>query len=315
MKKNLFATLIVLLVVTVSVILYKSCATVHFVSPENKNIVLHSLAEIEIPLLADNWRIENVKEMPTGNILLDKGNNPISLDGSETIESANGWFTISSNNKRSFTIKLKENFDKLNPRKLTICINQNEKKDYVNVTQYAGKSYRVEKQIFSEIPDEREMFKGRQNTNKATFINKLDKGQWFSTKNLFSNLVISTEFKSDSYGAFEWMSDNDFEITMPGLKIDGIDHLWNKQCVYKEGVTTKPYINKSDTSDDENKSEILVPPHHKIHLTGEVSYCKRTISYIFIVVNNTTETKFEVSGTCTQIIPIGTTEIVSDEPL
>ena len=307
MKKILFAAFIVILTATVT-----SCAddaAVNLVLPENKNLSLSCGGEFKIPLLTQNWIIESVKEMPSGNALVDKNDNPISLDGNETIEAYNGWFTISSKDKSSFTINLKENFDRSNPRNLAICINQDGERDYVHITQIAGETYELVESTFEEIKSEREIFKSTNGCCKTIFENNTSINQWFPSNNIFSSAVRSSDFQSDDYGAFKWMYENETEIIMPDLVVENLHPTWNKQCTYKEGITTEPYI-----KDILNGNKTLVPPYTKMYFTGEITYCKRVVNYTLTILNTSSKTKSNITGVWTQIIPISTTEIASDKP-
>lgn len=312
MKKILLATFIIILTATVT-----SCAddaAVNLVLPENKNIEVYCFSEIEIPLLTNTWMIESVKEMPSGNILLDKENNPISLDGNETIESSNGWFTISSKDKNSFTVNLKENFDKSNARNLAICINQNGERDYVYITQKAGTAYELVESTFEEIESKREIYDSSKECQNLTLTNNTAIEEWQTYEKVYMNVIRYSEFQSDDYGAFDWMSADETEIIMPDLLIDGNVRDLKNTYTYKEGVTTEPY-NGGSYNGIQFEKKFLVPPHGEIHLSGKMTYCKRIVNYTFTIRNITTGTQSDITGIWTQIVPIATHTTVSDKPL
>lgn len=83
----------------------------------------------------------------------------------------------------------------------------------------------------------------------------------------------------------------------------------NKRILYKEGLTTVPYI-----KDIEAGNKLLLPPYTTYCLTGEITYCKRRCRYTFTLENEDAGTRFDLHGYWTQIVPITSHTISSDKP-
>lgn len=264
--------------------------------------------DFEVPVLANNWSIESVQEMPTGKNILDKNNNPMALVGNGKVEADNGWLALTRSKEDRFIINLKENFDKLNDRKFVICINQAGRRDYVTVNQKAGVEYKIVKSKYAEIEEQREIYVSDKECRNLTLFNNLSKPVWEPCGSVFQDVVHSSEFKCEDYGAFDWVSEHGVELlNVPDLMIDGYIR-WSNNVTYKKGVITTPYI-----KDIPNGNKILMQPYTTTYLNGEMTYCKRICNYVFTIENVGTGTRFDVSGIWTQIEPIESHLILSDQ--
>lgn len=277
------------------------------IKPEQKALEISCGADFDIQLLTDNWAIESASETPSGKVILDNANNPIALYGGGYIESSNGWLAFSRKNDNVFTIHLKENFDRSNIRRFTICVNSNGNKDYMTVTQRAGKGYKVVKTRYLENLSSRKIYTSTKGCSSLTLTNNTSKPIWEPSGYIFQDVVSSSTFESKDYGAFDWMPASGVELLMPELLIDNTIW-WDDVCVYKEGTTTTPYI-----KDIANGNKLLIPPFTTTYLKGEITYCKRLYDYRLTIENTASGSRFDISGSWTHVVPISSTTISSNE--
>lgn len=301
MKTIIYSALTILLVLA-----FSSCGKddIELVSPEYKNIHVSSSGALEIPVLASDWNIESVRA--SGVSMIDEKDNPLALNGFGKVEAANKWFALERKEDTKFTVYLKENFDDTK-REIVICINNNGDKDYVAIEQSRGKSYSLVKKDLQEIEELREIYVSDDGCHPFTFTNHSPNSIWQPESPVFSDVVYTSEFKSDDYGAFDWLSpDEDLEIALPDIIIDGMQRA-NKTCVYKSGISTSP--------NDPYQSKTLIPAYAKIYFSGKVQYCKRYFNYVFTIENETTGSRFDIKGTCMQISPISHILTISDKEI
>lgn len=303
-------SLIKILLLSQCILCWVSCSKnedIALIDPSYKTLEVSCGHNFEVPVLTTNWIIESVQEMPSGKNILDKNHNPLALDGNGKVEASNGWLALTRDNENGFIINLKENFDKSKERKFVICINEAGKQDYMTVIQKAGTEYKLVKSEYKEIEEQREIYTSDEECSDLTLTNNSSKAVWEPCGYIFKNVVNSSEFESDDYGAFDWASEQEVEIRTPELILEGFS--WGTFiCNYKKGVTTIPYI-----KDIPNGNKILVQPHSRIYLKGEITYCKRIFNYTFTIQNEGTGSRFDVSGICTQIMPISSNTISYDK--
>ena len=267
---------------------------VELIAPLYKDLNLSGGGDLEIPVLADKWHIESVQYLPSNETMLDKEGNPLTLEGNGTVEAANGWLTLTHTEDNKLIIGLKENFDTSNERKLAIYINDGNHCDHVSIIQQAGTEYELVKSKYEEIEAERKIYVSDKGCSHITLSNNSSEAVWESTGYIFEDVVESSTFESDAYGAFDWMQGKDIKIDMPELIIDNKEYSTDR-CVYKEGLTTTPYI---------KNNKILIKPYSTLHIRGEITYCKRVYNYIFTIRNTKSGTQFEINGVWTHIKPI-----------
>ncbi|SFK47046.1 hypothetical protein [Proteiniphilum acetatigenes] len=272
---------------------------IELISPLYKDLNLSGRGNLEIPVLTDNWHIESVLYVPSNEVMLDKEGNPLTL-GDGTIEAANGWLALKRSEDNKLIVTLKENFDVSNERKFAIYINDGSHRDYVSIVQQAGAEYELVKSEYEEIETEREIYVSDEGCSSITFTNNTSEAVWEPTGYIFEDVVESSSFESDVYGAFDWTQGKNIEISMPELLIDNKIY-WTDRCLYREGPTTTPYI-----KDIPGGSKILVQPYSTLKLRGEVTYCKRVYNCTFTIENTSSGTRFETSGVWTHITPIAT---------
>lgn len=278
------------------------------VDPQYKTWEISCGGDIEVPVLGNNWRIEYVQDVSSGEKMSDKNGNRLALDGKGQSEAANGWLTLLCDKEDAFTLNLKENFDKNEERKFLICIRADGFYDYITVVQRAGTEYKLVKSAFTEIEKERHIYKSTKDCISLVLRNHTSEAVWEPTGYIFENVIASSHFESDDYGAFDWIPEKGIEINMPELIIDHAIY-WGNRCSYQEGISTTPYI-----KDIPNGNKILLYPNSILYLSGSITYCKRVCKYTFTIQNIETGTQFEVNGTWTQVVPISSHTISSDTP-
>lgn len=301
MKAIIYTALTILLMLTLG-----SCGKddVELVNPEYKNLSFSSALDYEIPVLASDWSVESVRDLSSELSITDEQNNPLTLDGFGKVEAANKWLALERKEDAKLIVHLRENFAETK-RSIVICINNNGNRDYITIEQSRGKSYRLVEKSFQEIEELREIYVSDDGCYPKISTNYSSEPVWEPVSSIFSDVVYTTEFKSDDYGAFDWISPGEeLEIALPDILIDGMLRA-NKSCIYKPGVSTRP--------NSPNKNEILIPAHATLYLSGKVEYCKRHFNYVFTIENENSGLRFDIKGTCMQISPISENLTSSDK--
>ena len=288
-----FITVMLLAVITVSC---EKDEDAKLVAPEYKEIVISGGGEFEIPVMSSDWAIGGVKNLLTGQEILDKDNHPMTLSQSGEVESADGWFTLIREGSNSFVVRLKDNFNN-SSRNFAICITSNGNKDNVTFVQNRAKGYKLVETQFELIEGTQKIYTSDKGCYSLTLTNATAEEVWEPTKDIFRDVVYSSKFESDDYGAFEWADENT-TIHMPELLIDHFLR-WDGSCLYKQGESTVLFNQIHGTND-----KLLVEPFTTVRLRGEMEYCKRAFNYIFTVENESTGVQFQITGVWTQIIPL-----------
>lgn len=306
MKKNL--TCLLLGVCILGCVCCDKSDSFSIVDPADKTVEIACGYDFDIPVNSTQWRIESVQMMPNGTLLTDKNDRPIALEGNGRIEASNGWLALSRDKQDGFTIELKENFDATAPREFVICLNDNDRRDYVRVIQKAAQGYQLVNTAFEEIPEAREIYQSAEGCKSLTLSNETSAPVWQPYAYIFEDVVESSQFESDDYGAFDWMGAEALTLPTPELSINDTIH-WTKECLYQKGLTTTPYI-----KDIESSGKILLPPYAHRYLKGKMTYCKRICRYTFTIQNKDSGTQFEIKGLWTQIVPIISHTLATDAP-
>lgn len=282
---------------------------VNLVTPGYKTVEISCGGDFEIPLLTFNWQIESVLDVSSDKNMIDKNGNQLTLNGIGKVEAANGWLVLSHHNNGRLNINLKENFNKSQERKFIICIKEDKQRDYITVVQQSGSEYKLVKTEYKEIEAERKIYVSDEYCTDITLNNPTSEEVWEPTGGVFKDVVETSLFESDDYGAFEWLSEEDSRVPTPELIIDNAI-AWNNRCYYTLGVTRTSYI-----KDIPGGSKVLMPPYSTYYLKGEITYCKRVCNYIFTIENVGTGTQFVINGIWTQIVPISSHIIGGDKPV
>ncbi len=294
-----------------SALVWTSCAgddRFSIVDPTVKTLETTCGGDVEIPVNSLSWQIESVKAMPEGRLLTDREGRPMALEGNGKVEASDGWLALSRDKADALTLHLKENFDRSAPRQFEICLNENGRRDYIRVIQKAAQAYRLVKTSYEELEEEREIYLSDRGCSSLILQNPGPEAVWRPCSGIFKDVVESSEFTSDEYGAFDWMGEEEAEIAAPDLLIDDAIY-WNKRVLYKEGLTAVPYI-----KDIEAGNKLLLRPYTTYYLTGQITYCKRRCRYTFTIENEDTGSRFDIHGYWTQIVPISSHTISSDKP-
>lgn len=296
-------------IITLLALLAVSCDSdddkVVLITPEYKNLELLNGGKFDIPVTGTNWYIESVEDLSSGSTFVDKEQTPVVLEGYGEVESANGWLTLERNEENYFTIHLKENF-RDTERRFAIWINDNGNKDYVTVIQKRGESYRLVKSELQEIEEYHKIYKSDKGCQMFVFTNPTSEKVEVSTDAIFKDVVYYSHFESDDYGAFGWIPEGkEVRINSPGLPVEG-GVMLIRDCVYKEGVTTEP--GKKD------KSSFLLLPYATAYVWGEIIYLERKYNYTFTIENESSGSRFLISGIWTQRMPISWDTTFSDKP-
>lgn len=299
-----------LALMTLCVLGFISCNNddVKLIDSSYKTLYIYGESDLEIPVLANDWNIESVEYLPSGETVLDKNNNPLALKGNGEITSSEGWLALKRDSKDRFVMSLKENFDPINERRVMICINSNKERDYITVIQKGGSEYRLVNCVFEEIEEEREIYTSAKDCSEIILTNNTSEPVWKPTGYIFQNVVEFSHFESDDYGAFSWIPEGDnISITPPMILIDGENRLIGSSLSYREGSVKTPHF-----KDIQQGIKLLVQPNSKIPIRGEITYCKRICNYTLTILNCTIGTQIEINGIWTQIYPI-TCHILSNE--
>ncbi|WP_145996341.1 hypothetical protein [Dysgonomonas massiliensis] len=291
-----------LALMTLCVLGFISCNNddVKLIDSSYKTLEFYSGFDLKIPVLANDWNIESVEYLPSGETVLDKNNNPLALKGNGEITSSEGWLTLKRDSKDGFVMSLKENFDPINERRVMICINSNKERDYITVIQKGGSEYRLVNCVFEEIEEEREIYTSAKDCSEIILTNNTSEPVSKPTGYIFKNVVEFSHFESNDYGAFSWIPEGDnISIIPPTILIDGENHSMGNSILYSESPVKTPYI-----KDLQKGISILVQPYSEIRVKGEITYCKRICKYTLTVENNGTGNQFEVDGIWTQIYPL-----------
>ncbi len=209
---------------------------VQLVSPSHKEINLSCGVYFAIPILTDQWSVESVVCPPSSVVVLDKDGQPLTLLGNETAEAANGWLTLTRDVNNALGIGLKENFDRTNERKLMICVKDaKDHRDYITIAQRAGSAYELIKAEYQEVF--REIYTNADGCSEYTWTNNSPEEVWHPIGYIFKDVVETSIFESDDYGAFDWVPEEGLELVMPELIIDEYSR-GESISVYQKGTTT-----------------------------------------------------------------------------
>jgi hypothetical protein len=254
-----------------------------------------------IPINAKDWSVEYVKDGVSGEMLLDKAGKPVVLDALGSVELQTGWLKLEKKQVGDLlTVSLKENFS-ADPRKFLIGIIADGKRDKLSFTQTRGKGYAIVKKEILEVPGSRKEYTSDEGIDAITLSNSSSTAKNMETSVIFKNVHYSSEFISEDYGAFDWMSSQDSLISMDEVVREGATY-WAGKVPYKKGQTLEPYIKEGGS-----RESVLVQPYTSIKVRGEMHYLERECLYTFTVKNLSSGNTFEISGTWKQKIPLSPT--------
>src|SRR5690606_27116894 len=180
------------------------------------------------------------------------------------------------NDDNALTISLKENFS-ANPRKFSIGILADGKRDELSFTQTRGEAYAIVKKEIEEIPGSRKEYTSDEGILSITLSNNSSTATNMETSVIFKNVHYESEFISEDYGAFDWLNAQDTLIFMDEVVREGATY-WAGQVPYKEGLSLEPYVKEGGSN-----QQLLVQPYSDIRIRGEMLYLERECLYTFTV--------------------------------
>lgn len=268
-------------------------------NPDYKNLQLNSgFTDNGIPIDADEWTVEYVKDAVSGETLKDNKGKPLTLSTLGGVESEEGWLKLEKrNDDNALTISLKENFS-ANPRKFSIGILADGKRDELSFTQTRGEAYAIVKKEIEEIPGSRKEYTSDEGIPSITLSNNSSTAKNMETSVIFKDVFYESEFISEDDGAFEWLNAQDTLIFMDEVVKEGKMY-WADQVPYKKGRSLTPYVKEGGS-----KALLLVQPYSNVNIRGEMLYLERECLYTFTIKNLSSGHTFETSGTWKQKIPL-----------
>jgi hypothetical protein len=251
-----------------------------------------------IPIKAADWAVEYVKDAVSGEMLQDKAGKPMALDTFGSVELLTGWLKLEKKQADDvLSISLKENFS-ASPRKFLIGILADGKRDELSFTQIRGEAYEIVEKEIKEIPGSRKEYTTDEGLHAITLTNNSSTAKIIETSDVYKDVHYMSEFTSEDYGAFEWVKGQDPLISMNEVVREGATY-WAEKVPYKKGQSLEPYIRKAGRGES-----VLVQPYTSIKVRGEVTYLERECLYTFTVKNLTSGSRFDISGTWKQKIPL-----------
>lgn len=268
------------------------------IASEDSNFETYYGGTFEIPVSASggDWYISKIVAVTNkgGEVIKDKGQRPLALVGHGKKEADNGWLAIERENDYEFMIHLEECFG-TQDRSFVVMLTDDDQTASVFCIQNSGK-YKLVKTEYQEIEELRRIYTSDEGCRNMTLTNNTSQKVWVPLDEVFENVVYSSQYESNSYGAFDWMPEEGVKLSSPDLIIDGVLK-WTPNSCYQSGVTTTAFT-------DYKKNEILLEPHSSVAVQGAVNYCKRVCNYTFTIENEYGGRQFEVNGVWTQTVPI-----------
>lgn len=154
------------------------------------------------------------------------------------------------------------------------------------------------KKEIKEIPGSRKEYTTSEGMHAITLTNNSSTAKNMETSDVYKDVHYMSEFSSEDYGAFEWVKGQDSLISMGEFVREGATY-WAEKVPYKKGQTLEPYIKKAGRGES-----VLVKPYSSIKVRGEMVYLERECMYTFTVKNLSSGSRFDISGTWKQKIPV-----------
>ena len=249
-----------------------------------------------IPIKADLWYVSYVKDALTGEMLRDSTGKKLKLEHTGTIEVDDGWLRLEKTANNELRLTLLENFSE-QPRNFVIGILSADKQDEINFIQTRAEGYELVKKEIEEVKGSRKIYVSAEGCTAMTLKNSSNQERKVDITSIFKDVKYSSEFISESYGAFDWLKKADSSLFMDELMING-DVRWQGKVLYTKGKTFENYIKTGD------KQELLLRPYAHIAVRGEFKYLERTCNYIFTIKNKRSGHEFKVKGIWKQKVPL-----------
>jgi hypothetical protein len=249
-----------------------------------------------IPVKADLWYVSYVKDAVTGEMLRDSTGKKLKLERTGSIGVEGGWLQLEKTKNNELKLTLLENFAD-QPRKFSIGILSADKMDEVMFIQTRADGYELVKKEIEEVKGSRKIYVSAEGCTGMTLVNSSNRERKVDITAIFKDVKYSSEFISDSYGAFGWLNKADSTIFMDELMVNGGVH-WQGKVPYSKSKTFENYIKAGD------KQELLLKPYAQITARGKFKYLERTCNYIFTIKNKTSGHEFQVKGAWKQKVPL-----------
>lgn len=235
---------------------------------------------------SDDWKIVSVKDIESGELILDTNNKPMAFSEGE-VRSSDGWLIFRRVRDTEYMMQIMNNFDMLKERKVEICTSENGELSYINIIQETAGQYWLMNSEYEEIVEERKTY-----TSKDVYItltNNSSEPVYKSIEPMYEDILNSSEIKSDDYGAFDWSKDGKYNLHLPDLIVDGII-VASGSAPYVEGVTTSP------ASGTNVITSLQIDPYSSLSLGGNVTLCKRVCKYTLTIRDYKSGKTFKVKG-------------------
>ncbi|MDR2275424.1 MAG: hypothetical protein LBF27_31245 [Sphingobacterium sp.] len=267
------------------------------IAQDLKNITLNTgFTDNVIPIKADSWAVSYVKDALTGELLKDSMGNALKLKSVGTVEMEAGWLTLEKTASNELKLSLQENFSD-RTRNFVIGIQSSDKQEEMSFSQSRGDEYELIKKEIEEIAGSRKIYVSSEGCSSLTVRNDSDQEKNVETLEIFKDVKYSSEFSSNSYGAFDWIGKKDAAIFMDEVLIDDVSH-WQGKVPYVKGKTFEDYIKPG------NSQTISLKPHRSLSIRGEFTYLERNCNYTFTIKNKNSGHRFNVKGTWKQKVPL-----------
>ena len=298
MKRYLFLPLLLMLLLACKK--NDSPPKVDLFNPDYKNLQLNSGFTNEISIKAADWSVEYVKDAVSGQLLLDKAGQPITLKGLGSVELQNGWLKLEKKQANDqLSLSMRENLG-ADVRKLVIGILADGNRDQISITQSRGKSYVIVKKEITEVPGSRKEYTNDEGLHALTITNDAWVAKYVDITGIYKDVKYVSEFTSDDDDAFNWVNKQDTTVFMDDILKDGAIY-WSAKVPYKKGQSFEPYVTEGGS-----KIEMLVKANTSVKVRGKTTYLSRECLYTFTIKNIASGNTFEVSGTWKQKVPIST---------
>ena len=170
-----------------------------------------------VQLATTTWTVSYVKDETSGEYLLDSTGDKLQLTDIGTTVATEGILALTKDSTGyGLNINLKENFSE-KPRLLAVAIANNGRTDIMHINQVKGEHYRLVEQVYTEIDSLRKIYTSDKECTPITLSNNSDKDQFMPDAGLFEHVSYQSEFASDDYGAFDWMSQDSLLVQTPDL--------------------------------------------------------------------------------------------------
>ena len=189
-----------------------------------------------------------------------------------------------------------ENFNEQS-RNFVIGIQSTDRQDEMSFTQSRGEEYELINKEIEEVKGSRKVYVSSEGCSSMVIRNDSGKEKNVETFEIFKDVRYSSEFLSNSYGAFDWNNKKDVSIFMDEILIDGASH-WQGKVPYVKNKTFESYLKPG------NSQKILLRAHSSLSVRGEFTYLERICNYTFTIKNKNSGHRSNIKGIWKQKVPL-----------